>query len=77
MCERAQPVVPFEFFANKIYLQVMVNGHGPYALAFDTGSPTPVFDSDLAKQLDIKPGMPITLRRRLVTWLLQGLTTGR
>lgn len=47
--------VPFELTGNKIYVQVRIGEHGPYWFAVDTGSPTTVLDTDVAKALEIQP----------------------
>lgn len=46
-------VVPFELAGGKVYVDVMVNGRGPYPFVVDTGSPPTVIDSDLAAELGL------------------------
>jgi hypothetical protein len=50
---RAAIEVPFELWGNKIYLSVRVNGAEARDFALDTGSPTCVVDTDLAKELGL------------------------
>src|SRR5438477_10554320 len=45
--------IPFELNANKPYLQVRINGAGPYWFILDTGSVSTVVDTELAKMLEI------------------------
>src|SRR5689334_12413197 len=45
---------PFEFVAGKIFVEVTVNGRGPYPFIMDTGSPPTIIDSDLAEDLGMK-----------------------
>ena len=45
---------PFRFSAGKIYVEVVVNGKGPYPFVMDTGSPVTILDSDLAKELGME-----------------------
>ena len=44
---------PFELSAGKIFVQVMVNGKGPYEFAMDTGSPPTAIDINLARELGL------------------------
>jgi hypothetical protein len=44
---------PFELSAGKIFFPVMINGHGPYSFAMDTGSPPTVLDINLARELGL------------------------
>jgi predicted aspartyl protease len=45
---------PFELSAGKIFLEVTVNGRGPYPFVMDTGSPATIIDSDLAEELGLR-----------------------
>ncbi len=47
---------PFELSAGKIFVQVMINGRGPYPFAMDTGSPPTVIDINLARELGLQVG---------------------
>ncbi len=47
-------VVPIEVAAGKVYIDVMVNGKGPFCFALDTGAPPTVIDLDLAKELGLQ-----------------------
>ena len=44
---------PFELSAGKIFIDVRINGQGPYAFAMDTGSPPTVIDLTLARDLGL------------------------
>jgi len=44
---------PFEFSGGKVFVDVMVNGKGPYPFALDTGSPPTCIDIKLAKDLGL------------------------
>src|SRR5262245_39644502 len=45
--------IPFTLSAGKIFLDIMVNGKGPYPFAMDTGSPPTVIDIGLARDLGL------------------------
>lgn len=45
--------IPFEYSNGKIFVDVKVNGTGPYPFAMDTGSPPTIIDTELAKELDL------------------------
>lgn len=45
--------MPFELSAGKVFVEVRVNGEGPYPFVLDTGSPTAVVDLHLAEALGI------------------------
>ena len=46
--------VPIELVDNHVYLDVAINGKGPYRFAFDTGA-TLILDTGLAKSLGLTP----------------------
>jgi hypothetical protein len=49
----AQTTVPFEVIDNHVYVDVRLNGQGPFRFAFDTGGDNLV-DSDVAKRLGLR-----------------------
>lgn len=48
--------IPFELNADKIYVQVRLNGQGPFWLMLDTGSPGMVLDTATAARLGLPLG---------------------
>ena len=48
--------VPFEFDHNEIFVEVRVNGQGPYRMLVDTGTSPSVIDRDVALKLGLKLG---------------------
>jgi hypothetical protein len=48
--------IPFELNSDKIYLQVTLNGSGPYWLVLDTGSPGMILDTRVGDVLEITTG---------------------
>src|SRR6188472_1256051 len=44
-------LIPIDISVGKIYINVKVNGKGPFCFALDTGAPPTVIDLDLAKEL--------------------------
>lgn len=50
-----QAVVPIQISKNQVWLDVMLNGKGPFHFAFDTGGAN-VIDSAVAKQLGVTSG---------------------
>jgi predicted aspartyl protease len=46
--------IPFKLQANKIYIETMINGKGPYPFIFDTGASVTVFDKSLSDELDLE-----------------------
>jgi predicted aspartyl protease len=48
--------IPFELNSDKIYLQVRLNGQGPFWLMLDTGSPGMVLDTATAETLGLPLG---------------------
>ncbi|MFH1756008.1 MAG: aspartyl protease family protein, partial [Candidatus Latescibacterota bacterium] len=53
---RRAPDIPFELNSDKIYLQVRLNGKGPYWLVLDTGSPGMILDTRVGQELGIGTG---------------------
>ena len=51
----SQAVVPIQISKNQVWLDVMLNGKGPFHFAFDTGGAN-VIDSAVAKQLGLTSG---------------------
>ncbi len=51
----AQAVVPIQISKNQVWLDVMLNGKGPFHFAFDTGGAN-VIDSAVAKELGLTSG---------------------
>lgn len=47
--------IPFELKGNKIYIDAMVNGKGPYPFIFDTGASGTVLDKSLTNELGLEP----------------------
>src|SRR5580704_17679977 len=52
---REKPItVPFELLKSRhMALQVKINGKGPYRLIFDTGAPTNLINTKLAKEAGV------------------------
>jgi predicted aspartyl protease len=48
----AEATVPFELVDNHVYIDVSINGQGPYRFIFDTGGSL-VIDTELAKKLGL------------------------
>ena len=51
----ASTTVPMQLFDNHVYLDVMLNGKGPYHFIFDTGGSN-IVDSDVAKEIGATGG---------------------
>jgi hypothetical protein len=56
--ETTARTLPFQLSAGKIFIDVTVNGRGPYPFAVDTGSPPTIIDLGLARDLGI-PVIPM------------------
>ncbi|MCZ6835927.1 MAG: aspartyl protease family protein [Planctomycetota bacterium] len=46
--------IPFELKANKIYIETMINGKGPFPFIFDTGASVTVIDQSLTEELGLE-----------------------
>lgn len=53
--EPASVVVPFELEANLIWVDVRLDGKGPFRMAFDTGASTTVILPEVAKAEGLLP----------------------
>ena len=50
--------VPFEFYKNLIFLEVKINGKGPFNMMLDTGTTPSAMDLATAKELKLNPTSP-------------------
>lgn len=50
--------IPFEINSDKIYLQVKVDGKGPFWFVLDSGSPSTVVDMQVARKLGLRLSNP-------------------
>jgi predicted aspartyl protease len=46
--------VPFDFYRDEIFVQVKINGHGPFRMMLDTGADPSAVDLATAKQIGLK-----------------------
>ena len=46
--------IPFEFYGNRIYLPVKVNGSGPFRFILDTGASVSVINQSRSQELGVK-----------------------
>ena len=50
----AEVHIPFDLQRNKIFIEAMINGHGPYPMLFDTGTSLTVLDRSLTQELGLE-----------------------